>query len=398
VPEAYRRLSAVASRLCHDAEPGTEPPPGAVLGLAVGDQQWIVPYGDAVRTAVRTEPFRPDTRTDAGSVTKIIGTTAALLRLVDTGRVGLGDPVAAIIDRPMKTDITVGDLLEHQAGLWEWWPLYLRAADRDQALQLISTLPRRYPRRSGRHYSDLGFLLLGEVVEQTTGLPLDRACSSLVFAPFGLTATSYALPAPGAGVAASSPGDRIEQTMITTGIPYPVDGSVDSFSRWRRHLLIGEVNDGNSFHAFGSIAGHAGIFTTAGDLLTFGRALLDSLAGHGPVRASTVTRFCTPGDDPGQALGFRVWPLPTGPAIGHTGFPGVGFAILPGQDAVVVMITNRLHVTGAPRNLERLWTTVLDAVLSALPSAPIHGQGDGGSERSADPESAVPGTSGPGAG
>ncbi|WP_195908919.1 serine hydrolase [Microlunatus sp. Gsoil 973] len=386
----------MAAALCSEAEPGTEPPPGAVLGLAVGDQQWVVPYGDAVRTTGRVEPFRVDTRTDAGSVTKIISTTAACLRLVDSGRLELDARAAMIIDDRLPADITVGDLLEHQAGLWEWWPLYLRAADHDHALKLVTTLPRRYRRRSGRHYSDLGFMLLGALVEQLTGLPLDRACSALVLEPFGLAATRYAVPAGGAGVAASSNGDRIEQTMIATGDPYPIDGSVDSFTRWRHHLLVGEINDGNSFHAFGSIAGHAGIFTTAGDLLTFGRMLLDSLDGRGPVRAATVARFGTAGDDPGQALGFRIWNVAAGRAIGHTGFPGIGFAVLPEHDAVAVMITNRLHVAGRPRNLERLWTTVLDALPGLLPAPTAAPRQAAGSVPSRDPDSVDPGMSGSG--
>lgn len=374
----------LAASLCRTAEPGTEPPPGAIVGLAVGDQQWIVPYGDAVRTPGRIEPYAIDTRTDVGSVTKIIAGTAACLRLVDTGRLQLDDQVTKIIGRTLPDLITVEDLLEHQAGLWEWWPLYLRAGDHDHALELIGALPQRYPRRSGRHYSDLGFMLLGAVIETISGRRLDRACQELVFDRFGLTATTFARPAPGAGVAASSTGDRIEQAMISSGVPYPVEGRVDDFSGWRNHVLIGEINDGNSFHAFGSVAGHAGVFSTAGDLLGFGRVLLDCLAGSGPVSAATVARFFAPGVDPGQALGFRIWTTPAGPAIGHTGFPGVGFAVLPDRDAVAVMITNRLHVPGTPRSLEGLWLSVLDALPGLLAAA--------GQEPS--PESTDPGTSG----
>lgn len=319
-----------------------------------------------MRLPDRIEPYAVDTRSDAGSVTKIIATTAACLRLVDAGRLSLDDQVQPIIGRTLPAGTTVADLLEHQAGLWEWQPLYLRADDHDQALELIGSLPARYPRRSGRHYSDLGFMLLGAVVEEITGRPLDQACHELVFEPFGLTATSYVRPAPGASVAASSTGDLIEQTMISTGVPYPVEGRVIDFTGWRRHVLVGEINDGNSYHAFGSVAGHAGVFTTARDLLRFGRGLLDSLDGAGPVSAATTARFCTAGDDPGQALGFRIWPTPIGPAIGHTGFPGIGFAVLPDRDAVAVMITNRLHAEGTPRNLETLWLSALNGIVELL--------------------------------
>lgn len=367
-----------------------------MLGLAVrdhadsdhanSDHHCLVGHGDAVRLPGRTEPYAIDTRSDAGSVTKIIATTAACLRLVDDGRLDLDDHVETIIGRTLPAGTTIADLLEHQAGLWEWQPLYLRAADHDHALELISSLPARYPRRSGRHYSDLGFMMLGAVVERITGSSLERACQDLVFDPFGLTSTSFVRPVPGAGVAASSTGDRIEQTMIMTGVPYSVDGSVTDFTGWRAHVLIGEINDGNSFHAFGSVAGHAGVFTTATDLLRFGRVLLDSLAGSGPVSAATTERFFTTGDDPGQALGFRSWSTVAGPALGHTGFPGVGFAVLPDRDAVTVLITNRLHVERTPRNLETLWLSALDGLVGLLPETSGAGQDSS--------ESSPPGTSG----
>ena len=376
----------MAAELCGTAEVGTQPPPGAVLGLSIGDHDQLVAHGAAVRLADRIESYAVDTRTDAGSVTKIIATTAACLRLVDAGRLSLADQVGPIIGGTPPAGTTVADLLEHQAGLWEWQPLYLRAGDHDQAIELINALPARYPRRSGRHYSDLGFMLLGAVIEKVTGLPLDLACQELVFSPLGLTATSFGRPVPGVGVAASSTGDRIEQTMITTGVPYPVEGRVSDFGGWRERLLVGEINDGNSYHAFGSVAGHAGVFTTAGDLLRFGRVLLDSLAGRGPASAVTTARFFTTGDDPGQALGFRSWATPVGRAIGHTGYPGIGFAILPERNAVAVMITNRLHVDGSPRNLETLWLSALDGMVGVLPSSTDPAQ--------ISSESAAPGTSG----
>lgn len=357
-----------------------------MLGLAIGDDHRLVAHGDAIRLPDRIEPYAVDTRSDAGSVTKIIATTAACLRLVDAGRLSLDDHVQEIIGRTLPAGTTVADLMEHQAGLWEWQPLYLRADDHDQAIELISSLPARYPRRSGRHYSDLGFMLLGAMIEAITGTPLDQACQELVFEPFRLTGTSYARPVPGAGVAASSTGDRIEQVMISTGVPYPVHDRITDFTRWRRHVLVGEINDGNSYHSFGSVAGHAGVFTTADDLLRFGRGLLDSLAGRGPASAATIARFFTTGDDPGQAVGFRCWSTPAGRAIGHTGFPGIGFAVLPECDAVAVMITNRLHASGTPRNLETLWLSALEGMVAVLRSAKHSNHGSS--------ESPDPGTSG----
>src|SRR5262249_334383 len=143
--------------------------------------------------------------------------------------------------------------------------------------------------------------------------------------------------------------DAIERRMVETGVPYPVDASAAGFP-WRTHLLVGEVNDGNAFHAFGGAAGHAGVFTTAADLLAFAEGVRSALGANGWVRRETALAFTNPGVDPGQALGFRVWRDPAGRAIGHEGFPGVAFALLPDEGASVVMITNRLHAPGVPAN------------------------------------------------
>ncbi len=93
---------------------------------------------------------------------------------------------------------------------------------------------------------------------------------------------------------------------------------------------------------------------------------------HGPLRASTVATFLTPGRDPAQALGLRVWSLASGPAYGHTGFPGVAFALLPEHDAAVVMITNRLHAAGPPRSTEDMWLRALAAADLELNARPAH--------------------------
>jgi CubicO group peptidase (beta-lactamase class C family) len=265
---------------------------------------------------------------------------------------------------------SVSELLEHRSGLWEWWPLYLSARTPADALAAALALPLRYQPGSGRHYSDLGFMLLGAVVAAVTAQPLDEAVDRLVAQPYGLGATRYAGPAPGRAVAASSRGDRIEREMVLTGQPYPVTGNADGFPGWRDRVLVGEVNDGNAFHAWHGVSGHAGLFSTVEDLLGAGRAWLSALAGSGPVGPATAARFVRPGDDPGQALGFRRWRSAVQgcsvDVFGHTGFPGVAVGIVPAHDASVVLATNRLHVEGPPRPTEEMWLEALAAAHSSL--------------------------------
>jgi CubicO group peptidase (beta-lactamase class C family) len=319
--------------------------PGALVAVERSGEVDFAVAGEARRGVT---PMAWDVRTDAGSVTKIVGTTAALMALVDAGEMPLDDRVRS--------------LLEHRAGLWEWWPLYLTARG-PAAIDLIGRLPLRYSPGAGRHYSDLGLILLGDLVARVTGRPLAEAVETLALRPFGLSETTFRTPAPGGPVAASSRGDAIERAMVETGEPYPVTGDAAGFGRWRTHDLVGEVNDGNAFHAFGGAAGHAGLFTTAGDLLRFGRGMLDSLAGHGPVSARTARAFTTPGADPAQALGFRIWDTAGGRVAGHTGFPGVAFGIVPERDTAIVLITNRLHAPGPPLSTDQMWTRVLATVV-----------------------------------
>jgi CubicO group peptidase (beta-lactamase class C family) len=347
-------------------DPSSAPPPGALVALShPGGIAYAL--GGLADTSTGV-PMGWGTATDAGSVTKVVATTAALMTLVEANAVDLDAPAGRYLPETAggpAGPATIRDLLEHQAGLWEWWPLYLSARG-PQALRLAATLPPRYRRGRGRHYSDLGFVLLGAVVARVSGADLADGVRELVFDRFGLASTRYAAPVAGIPVAASSHGDAIEREMVRSGVPYPVDGDVDNFRGWRTHTLVGEVNDGNAFHCFGGVSGHAGLFTTAGDLLRLASGLSDSLHADGPLRPETVTAFLTPGRDPVQALGLRVWQREGGPAFGHGGFPGVAFALLPHRQAAVVMVTNRLHATGTPRATETMWLRVLDAADEAL--------------------------------
>jgi len=309
---------------------------------------------------------------DVGSVTKVVVTTTLCMCLVQEGLLALATPVSRWLPDFAgggKDAVTIRDLLEHRAGLWEWWPTYLDGARTSQdALAVVQGLPLRYPACTGWHYSDLGFMLLGEIVARAYGEPLDAAARRRVFEPLGLRDTGFRSRDVGQSserVVATSVGDWYERRMVQTGEPYPVPGCADSFSGWRGHTLVGEANDGNCWHAFGGVAGHAGLFTTATDLARLGHALLAALAGHGPWSADVVREFCGAGRDPGQALGFRVRKGVGGTVLQHPGFPGARLAVLPERRRVAVLLTNRLHSTQEPAGIDAEWRELIEAVEAA---------------------------------
>jgi CubicO group peptidase (beta-lactamase class C family) len=347
--------------------------PGAHLSARTPDRRWescqglAQAFGD---DGPLTRPLTPETAHDLGSVTKIAGTTAMLIALASEGALSPDDPVIRYLpglSDAVGSDARLADLLTHRAGLWEWWPTYLMP---DDPLEVVRRLPLRYPPRTARHYSDLGFMILGRIVEVVTGMGLAEAHARYVLGAIGTDGLSYRAGPAGVPVAASSRGDAIEYRMVVTGEPYPVATQdvgmpvrPDDFPRWRTRVLVGEVNDGNAFHAFGGAAGHAGLFGTADALHALGGYLAEALAGGNGW--SAAARFAEPGPDPVQALGFRRWASEaagcSADVLGHTGFPGTGFGLIPAHRLSVVFLSNRLHVVGETIGTESFWQAGVEA-------------------------------------
>ena len=353
---------------------GTTPPAGSAVALRADDLDVKSAAGlrsvDTPTTAAA--PLTVETHHDLASVSKIVATTTALLGLVSAGAVGLDDPVTRFLPRfceGEKSRVTLRDLLLHRGGLWEWQPLYLAAPDADAVNDFVDRLPLRYGPDTGRRYSDLGFMLLGRIVAQAAGSTLDRAVAGLVLEPLGLTSTRFAHPARD-DVAMSSFDDRIEIAMIDRGEPYPVPYRSADCPSWRTDAVVGAVSDGNAFHAFGGVAGHAGLFSDLPDLLRFGEALARAGEHEDLWRPDIVAEFSQPGPDEGQSLGFRRYPIvvdgePT-TMLGHTGFVGCAVGFVPGRGIALAMATNRLVTPGTPMPNDELWSRVRGAAGGAL--------------------------------
>jgi CubicO group peptidase (beta-lactamase class C family) len=236
----------------------------------------------------------------------------------------------------------------------EWWaPIYKDARGKEQFLQKVVALDLAYAPGTKSVYSDLGFMLLGEVLERVAGEPLDAFVSRRIFAPLGMSSTRFC---PGAELLACiAPTER---------------------DAWRGRLVRGEVHDENAY-ALGGIASHAGLFSTAGDLARFAQMLLNGgVYDHQRiVSRATVERFTrragvadssraygwdTPA--PGSSAGDLLSPR----AFGHTGFTGTSMWIDPERNLFIILLTNRVHPTRDNDAIRQVRRRVADAVVGGL--------------------------------
>ncbi|HKK42222.1 MAG TPA: serine hydrolase [Bacteroidales bacterium] len=318
---------------------------------------------------------------DLASLTKVVGTTTSIMLLTDRGLVSPDDPVAKYIpafNTPEKKSVTLRNLLTHTAGLTEWYPLFYRSSNRKDTYKVIGDLPLKYPVGERRSYSDLGFMLLGEIIEKVSGMPLDQFEEENIFKPLGMDSTVFNPLQSGrfSRIAATSHGNPYEHRMVTDStLGYTVKGlDPGSWSGWRKYTLRGEVNDGNTWYANGGISGAAGLFSTAGDL----QKLVDMLKHKGKVNnkqfisEKTINTFLTP-DKFHNGLGWMMDPddsfMKKGPAgtFGHTGFTGTSICVIPEYNMSIILLINRQNIgllkSGTYYNVNPIRRQVFGAVM-----------------------------------
>jgi serine-type D-Ala-D-Ala carboxypeptidase len=295
-------------------------------------------------------PMRTSTVFDLASVTKVMGTTFAVMLLVDRGLVDVDAPVSRYLSDFRGThldSITVRHLLQHSSGLVQWQPLYYHASNSAQTYAVIRDMPLQWGVGDARHYSDLGFMLLGYIVERVSGARLEVFLKQNLYDPLGLGSTTFNPKAHGfTEFAATEQGNVYERHMVyDSTFGYRYRGDPTAWNGWRQYVLNGEVDDGNSFYANGGVAGHAGLFSTAADV----RVLLDLLnnrgnyAGHQYIRPRIVDMFLTRD----RYQNYLAWQapatLPEG-SFSHTGFTGTYVLGVPKYGLSIVLLTNRQNM------------------------------------------------------
>lgn len=275
---------------------------------------------------------------DLASLTKVIGTTTAIMILYDEGKLKLDDQVHTFFPEFSGGDkdlVTVRDLLTHRSGLPAGRDLWRLAWSPADAQRLVLDTPLEYAPGTRYLYSDLGADILGFIAERVSGKKLDELLQERVFTPLGMTETWYRVPA--------SVRARTAPTATM---------SVRGYS------LQGDVHDENA-HALGGVAGHAGLFSTAADLSVFATMMLNKGTYNGTriVSDTTIERF-TARAAGSRALGWDTCAEHNGVgcgrymssrAYGHTGFTGTSIWIDPERDMFVVLLTNRVFESRARR-------------------------------------------------
>jgi uncharacterized protein YbbC (DUF1343 family)/CubicO group peptidase (beta-lactamase class C family) len=307
------------------------------------------------------EPMTVDTVFDMASLTKVIATTGSIMRMVQLGQIKLNDPVSRYIPefaQNGKQEITIRQLLTHYSGLRPDLDLKPEWTSQLEAFRLASLEKPIYPPGSTFVYSDINFIVLGELVQKLSNMMLNRYAETFIFAPLGMTNSRF-LP-PQSWFLRIAPTQKDERSGL---------------------MLRGLVHDPTA-RQMGGVAGHAGLFSTADDTAKFAQAMLN---GGAPVWSRlTVEKMITPQQPPNmtvlRGLGWDIDSpfssnrgelLPVG-SFGHTGFTGTSLWIDPTTDTYIVILTNAVHVKNG--NVVTLRSEVATAVAAALQLNPAEAQ------------------------
>jgi beta-glucosidase-like glycosyl hydrolase/CubicO group peptidase (beta-lactamase class C family) len=337
--------------------------PGATLAIGYRGKVAIHAFGHLSYEA-KSPLVQPGTMYDLASLTKVVVTTTLAAKLVE------GDfPVPLNLDAKVERylpewangpqpewrhRVTVRNLLTHTSGLPAFKEYWRTSKSEQDTLKGIFAEPLEYEPGTKEVYSDLGIILMGEIIQRLTGQPLDVLANEYVFGPLNMKSSMYRPP----------------KKLWPTIAPTEFD------ARYRQRLIQGQVHDENAY-AMGGVSAHAGVFSTAPDLAAFCQMLLNGgvYAHQRILRRTTVTQFTTAQQlsNETRTLG---WAVPTeggssghffSPhSFGHTGFTGTSIWVDPERQLFVVFLTNRVNPTRENQKIAQVRPALHDAIMRAL--------------------------------
>ena len=338
--------------------------PGGVVAVGWKGQQSVHPFG-RLSCGSKARKVAADSIYDVASLTKPIATTTAAMMLVEQQRLDLDAPVKVYIpdfaaavksdsDLAWRKRVTARMLLLHNSGLPAHRDFYQQAKGHTAILARVLAEPLIREPGTKIEYSDLGFILLGEIIERLTGESLSTFAVREIFKPLGMERSMF------------NPPRRLRPEIAPTEMD----------SAYRKRMIWGEVHDENAW-AMGGIAGHAGLFSTAGDVAIFAQMILNGgIYGHRRLLSRTIVEEFTSKVATGNSASATGWDVPTESSssgryfsfksFGHIGFTGTTLWIDPEKDLFVILLTNRVNPTRSNQQIRQVRPAVHDAIIESL--------------------------------
>lgn len=354
--------------------------PGAVVLVSRGEETVFERAFGSRSLVPEKAPMQLETIFDLASLTKPLATTAATMLLVREKKIRLEDRITRFFPNFGvfgKTHVTFRHLLAHCSGLPAWKPYYedIIKGEKEGKINFVaSRAAKSYvfeqihrersvsPPGTRSLYSDLGFMLLGEIIEEITGWSLDRYCQDKIFKPMGLRSTSF-----------------VDLTQLRTRRLQPVSEMIAPTEQcpWRKKILCGEVHDDNAY-VMGGVAGHAGLFSSARDIHVFLTRLRRCYRGEDPfLPASLVKEFLTRDETVKESTYALGWDTPSPEnsssgsyfsphSVGHLGFTGTSIWWDLEKDCHVILLSNRIHPSRDSDKIKGVRPYIHDLIMKTL--------------------------------
>jgi len=334
--------------------------PGGVVTV-VKDGNIAYQEGFGYETYKKLNPIKEDAVYDLASLTKVTATTAAVMKLVEEGKLSLDDKIGKFIpafSEGQKKNITIENFLLHNSGLPPFRVYVDSLKTEAEIIKAIKNEPLTYETGTDYRYSDLGFILLGEIIEHVTGKPLDQYMREKFYYPLGMSSTFFNPKQVGHHVTSRIPPTEIDTVHRDT-------------------TIRAEVHDERAYFLNG-VAGHAGLFSSGSDLAIFCQMLLNDgwYAGRRYLEPSTIEKFIKrQGKHSNRGYGFdrksgknsTAGSLTSKKTFGHLGFTGTSYWIDPERDLAIIILTNRTYpYRSYGKNISTIRAKVADAVVSSI--------------------------------
>lgn len=356
LPEKLRKVDTIM----RDAIANKTFPGGVVAVVKDGMMAYCNAFG--YHTYDKDEQVAPNDVYDLASLTKVVATTTSIMKLVDQGKVKLNDPVSKYFPEfgeGAKADVKIRHLLLHTSGLPAFRVYVDKLKTRAEIVKAVKNEPLIHQPNTTYEYSDLGFILLGEIVKQVTGMRIDEYAKKTFYEPLGMESTGFNPKERGAWLSSRIPPTEIDENF-------------------RMKTVQAEAHDERAWYMDG-VAGHAGLFSNVQDLSIFAQMLLNegAYAGKRYINPKTIRRFTSKqsdlnergyGFDRKSPTGFTTAGQLSSPnTFGHLGFTGTSLWVDPEKNMAVILLTNRTYPKRTyGKNISRIRAEVADAVFSSI--------------------------------